>query len=158
MNIFILDNDIELCAQYHCDKHVVKMITEYAQQMSTVMYINDMNHPYEPNHLHHPCVKWVGESLSNFKYLIELGKALYTEYKHRYGDKIHKAGEVILNDIELPNIPDIGLTPFALAMPEQYMCRDAVKSYRQYYIHDKLHILSYKNRQEPQWLKGMLCK
>lgn len=36
MNIFYLDQDPKLCAQYHCDKHVVKMITEYAQIMCTV--------------------------------------------------------------------------------------------------------------------------
>ena len=35
MNIFYLDRDAKLAAQYHCDKHVVKMIIEYAQLMST---------------------------------------------------------------------------------------------------------------------------
>ena len=36
MNIFVLDDDIEKCARYHCDKHVVKMILESAQMLSTV--------------------------------------------------------------------------------------------------------------------------
>jgi len=31
MNIFILDNNPKLAAQYHCDKHCVKMILESAQ-------------------------------------------------------------------------------------------------------------------------------
>ena len=35
MNIFYLDNDVAKCAEMHCDKHVVKMISEYAQLMST---------------------------------------------------------------------------------------------------------------------------
>jgi len=35
MNIFYLDPQPRLCAQYHCDKHVVKMILEYAQLLST---------------------------------------------------------------------------------------------------------------------------
>ena len=35
MNIFYLDDDPKLCAQAHCDRHVVKMILEYAQIMST---------------------------------------------------------------------------------------------------------------------------
>lgn len=35
MNIFILSRDIGECVQMHCDKHVVKMITEYAQLLST---------------------------------------------------------------------------------------------------------------------------
>ena len=35
MNIFFLDEDPRICAQAHCDKHVIKMILEYAQMMST---------------------------------------------------------------------------------------------------------------------------
>jgi hypothetical protein len=36
MNIFILDNDPVIAAQEQCDKHVVKMIVESAQMLSTV--------------------------------------------------------------------------------------------------------------------------
>ena len=36
MNIFILDNDPVIAAQMQCDKHVVKMIVESAQMLSTV--------------------------------------------------------------------------------------------------------------------------
>ena len=35
MNIFYLDRDPKLAAQMHCDKHVVKMILESAQMLST---------------------------------------------------------------------------------------------------------------------------
>ena len=35
MNIFYLHNDPQIAAQMHCDKHVVKMILEYAQLLST---------------------------------------------------------------------------------------------------------------------------
>ena len=35
MNIFILDNDPVIAAQMQCDKHVVKMIVESAQMLST---------------------------------------------------------------------------------------------------------------------------
>ena len=35
MNIFILDNDPVLAAQQQCDKHVVKMIVESGQMLST---------------------------------------------------------------------------------------------------------------------------
>ena len=35
MNIFYLDHDPKICATYHNDKHVVKMIIEYAQLLST---------------------------------------------------------------------------------------------------------------------------
>ena len=35
MNIFVLDRDPYIAAQMHCDKHVIKMICEYAQLLST---------------------------------------------------------------------------------------------------------------------------
>ena len=35
MNIFYLHEKPEVCAKMHCDKHVVKMIIEYAQMLST---------------------------------------------------------------------------------------------------------------------------
>ena len=41
MNIFYLDHNPLLSAQYHCDKHVCKMIVEYAQMLSTAHRIVD---------------------------------------------------------------------------------------------------------------------
>ena len=41
MNIFYLDRDPKIAAQYHLDKHVVKMIVEYAQLMSTAHRLLD---------------------------------------------------------------------------------------------------------------------
>jgi hypothetical protein len=34
VNIFVLDADPQKAAQYHCDKHVVKMVLETAQLLS----------------------------------------------------------------------------------------------------------------------------
>lgn len=56
MNIFYLDDDIETCARYHCDKHVIKMILESAQILCTVLWINQIPAPYRSTHKHHPCV------------------------------------------------------------------------------------------------------
>ena len=57
MNIFVLDENIEICAQYHCDKHVVKMITKYNQLMSTACHILNINIEiiYKKTHVNHPC-------------------------------------------------------------------------------------------------------
>jgi len=35
MNIFYLSPDPKLCAEMHLDKHVTKMVIEYAQLLST---------------------------------------------------------------------------------------------------------------------------
>ena len=44
MNIFFIDRDPVLAARYHCDKHVPKMIVEYAQLMSTAHRLLDGDH------------------------------------------------------------------------------------------------------------------
>ena len=41
MNIFYLDREPKTCAEMHCDKHVVKMIIEYAQLLSTAHRLLD---------------------------------------------------------------------------------------------------------------------
>ena len=43
MNIFVLDNDPVIAAQTQCDKHVVKMIVESAQMLSTAHRLLDGN-------------------------------------------------------------------------------------------------------------------
>jgi hypothetical protein len=156
MNIFILDYDIETAAKYHCDKHVVKMITESAQILCTVLHQNKIDAHYKMTHIHHPCTIWAGESLSNYLWLKELLINLYDEYKHRYGShKRHKAAEI---GLQLPNpwIHDYGLTEFAQAMPDKYKHKDAVTAYRNYYLGEKQHILQYKNREMPEWVMKAL--
>jgi hypothetical protein len=89
--------------------------------------------------------------MSNYLYLCELGLELSKEYTHRY-NKHHKSTDVIqwcLNN--LPNIPDIGFTPPALAMPDQYKVDDFVQSYRNYYIGEKKGFATWKNREAPNW-------
>ena len=153
MNIFYLDKDIKKCAEYHSDKHVVKMITETAQLLNSVYYFTGENNKakYKLTHKNNPCAVWVRESLSNWKWLKEFGVALYDEYKYRYNNKTHKAGEVILGLTE-PSLMDMGLTEFALAMPKQYRCADPVTAYRSYYIGEKKGIARYTNRDFPEWL------
>ena len=41
MNIFELDRDPAICAEMHCDKHIVKMPIEYAQLLSTAHRVLD---------------------------------------------------------------------------------------------------------------------
>ena len=151
MNIFVLDNDIEVCAQYHVDKHVVKMILESAQLLSSAVRLSGIDAGYRLTHQNHPCSIWVRESLSNWIWLRDLSAALNDEYRFRYCKDInHKSYDVVRN-LPQPNIDDIGLTPSRLAMPEEYQTDDAVESYRTYYKHDKRDIAAWKNRTIPYW-------
>lgn len=156
MNIFILDKDVKKCAQYHCDKHVVKMILETAQLLCGVHHMTAQvtdQVPYKLSHKNHPCAIWARESYTNYLYLCELGLALCDEYTHRYG-KRHKSMEVILWCIgNRPNIADKGLTEFAKAMPEEYKVKSAVESYRNYYRGAKSGFASWKNRDIPKWFQ-----
>ena len=43
MNIFVLDNDAASSARMMCDKHVVKMIVESCQLLSTAHHVLDGN-------------------------------------------------------------------------------------------------------------------
>lgn len=73
MNIFVLDYTPQKAAEYHCDKHVVKMILESAQILCAVHHKNgDSNVPYKLTHKNHPCTIWAGESRSNYLWLTQL--------------------------------------------------------------------------------------
>ena len=160
MNIFVLDQDPEKAAQYHCDKHVVKMILETAQIMSTVV-ISKLPKAadvlYKPTHRNHPCTLWAGESLDNFLWLSALGLNLCEEFEYRY-DKVHKSKAVIQNALTLGAMGILNwdkdeLTPFAQAMPLEYQNGNPVKAYRDYYRYEKTKLLTYTRRRKPQWLE-----
>lgn len=153
MNIFVLDNEIELCAQYHCDQHVVKMILESVQMLCTALNKKGYLTPYKSTHVKHPCVLWVEQSYSNFMWLTELTRELNKEYRYRFNkDKDHKSMSV-LSVIEGIQFEDVGLTEFAQAMPEQYKIKgDAVNAYRRFYREEKLRFAKWTKRPIPVWL------
>jgi hypothetical protein len=157
MNIFFLDLDTKKCAEYHCDKHVVKMILETAQLLCGVHHTTDQvtdQIPYKLSHKNHPCAIWSRESLSNYLYLCDLGLELCKEYTYRYG-KRHKSQEVIEWCItNKPNIVDKEFTEPARAMPDEYKVKSVVESYRNYYIGAKKTFAVWKNRDIPEWFSN----
>jgi len=154
MNIFVLDTDVRKCAEYHNDKHVVKMILETAQLLCGVHHMTDsnsLNIPYKLSHKNHPCSIWVRENTSNYFWLCELGLELCKEYTFRYMRR-HKSQDVIEWCVEnCPNIPDGDFTDPPKAMPEQYKTQSVVESYRNYYIGEKKSFSNWKNRDIPKW-------
>jgi hypothetical protein len=147
MNIFVLDLDPVNAARYQCDRHVVKMVLESAQLLCSA----HESAPYKRTHYNHPSAVWTRSSLSNYKWLLSHAYGLAAEYTKRY-DKEHKCVEVLNwcrdND---PGIPDLGLTPFAQAMPDQYKNSDPVVAYRIYYIKEKYKIAKWKHNNAPAW-------
>ena len=163
MNIFALDNNPRIAAEYHCDKHVVKMILESAQLLSTAHRVldgdelADFNRMYKATHKNHPSAIWVRASAANYEWTWELLVWLCKEYTYRYG-KVHKVERVklmILLGKPPRNISwDTGsaVSDFALAMPDDCKFSDSVESYRAYYNKHKHTIAKWnKTREAPYW-------
>jgi len=153
MNIFVLDQDHTKNAQYHVDKHVVKMLVEQTQLLCSTYFFTgqEESSPYRLTHKNHPCSVWVRESLSNWLWLRDFTLALAQEYTHRYG-KLHKSGEVA-KTLTAPKLIDIGLTPFAQAMPDEYRSNNPVSAYRAYYNGEKSNLFKWTKREVPGWVK-----
>lgn len=154
MNIFILDLDIEKNAQYHCDKHVVKMIVEYCQLLSTTCHYHNLNIDglYRKTHVNHPCAIWVRQSVYNFKYLLELTKQLIIEYKYRYNKNFKSERLIPLFEQAINLIPEGNkkMTDFAIVVGD-IKNSDPIMAYRELYKTTKRDICTWKNREPPYW-------
>ena len=164
MNIFVLDQNPMKAAIAHCDKHVNKLAVETYQMMGSAlrrhgatdeqMPLTRTGQPLVGGYKHHPVTKWVGETRSNFDWAAKYGIELAYEFEHRYG-KQHFCFLPLIKMSELSHlIPEGQITPFVLAMPEQFRQECPVLSYRDYYFNDKRHafqMLWEKGRSEPDW-------
>lgn len=155
MNIFILDQNTVLNAQMHADKHVVKMIVEYCQLLSTSCHVHNVavEGMYRKTHVNHPSAVWARETRSNFEYLLTLTIDLLNEYTHRYG-KVHASSRLIPLFIDaISKIPAGPLTPFAIVVDKENTLgsTDAVAEYRHLYKTSKRAMCTWKNRNQPEW-------
>ncbi len=157
MNIFVLDLDIDRCARYHCDQHVVKMILESTQIACTALNEKGFSTPYRSTHVKHPCVLWAGRSFANLQWLVQLARALNREYRYRYQLGRDHRSLAVLDGIEGMEFASTGLTEFPQAMPERYQVPgDPVQAYRQFYVGEKLRFARWTRRRRPAWVGVML--
>lgn len=155
MNIFMLDRSPEMAASYHCDKHVVKMILEYAQLLSTAhreLDNIDDDKLYRKTHVNHPSGVWARESSSNYLWLYDLFMECCKEYTSRY-NKVHLTQKKLEDRLSyLPNnIPQGDMTPMRLAMPDECKQDDPVAAYRGYYKTHKSDIAVWNHSTTPYW-------
>jgi len=176
MNIFYLDKSPQKAAELHCNKHVVKMVLEYAQLLSTAHRVLDgteftdassgrrikrwkvsnADHDeilYKATHMNHPSAVWVRENESHYQYTYELFRHLCDEYTHRYG-KIH------LTDTKLRDI--LKSTPVNIqtkrvkqppqAMPDDVKAMDSVTAYQKYYKKYKHAMAEWTKREIPAFM------
>ena len=160
MNIFYLDKNPSIAAEMACDKHVVKMILESAQLLSTAHRVIDGDERadkmglYKTAHKNHPSTIWTRTSTENYMWLNRYFGALCREYTYRYGK--HHASERLLGP--LAHVPK-GLTYSGFTDPPQCMpdyCKgeDTVLAYQNYYILEKSRFAKWKKRPVPEWFNG----
>lgn len=153
MQIYYLDSNPKLSAQYHTNSHVVKMLTEGLQILSTVCHIHNQSElaVYKKTHEFHPSVQWTAETIDNYLWLYDMTYWLYEEYKLRF-NKTHLAGEKF-KQLGIPYIEKEGLTPIRYGFKdEKYWLEDRVEGYRLYLKEVKGHLIKYSVRDMPEWL------
>ena len=179
MNIFILDRDPYKAARQMCDKHVVKMVTETAQLLSTChrlldgdmyvartkigrrikrwrLYDDREQLLYKASHINHPCNIWLRETKGNYEWTFNHFVGLCDEYKHRYG-RDHKADtdfRFFLHRFP-DNLKDGLRTEFAQAMPDECKQKDVELAYKRYYNMYKSDIAKWKSGLVPEWFEGV---
>lgn len=178
MNIFVLDLDPKKCAAYHCDSHIVKMITEHNQILGSIAYTargiarkkditpefitkhfqgfprkeDGKPKPYGIGYVNHPCTKWAAASMQNYLWLCNLTLEMCDEYTRRY--KRTHAGEAICRWYysNMPaTLPMLQMTHFAQAMPDDCKNPDVVKAYRDYYNKHKVKFAKWAHSPMPEW-------
>jgi hypothetical protein len=175
VNIFYLNKDPKICAQEHCDKHVVKMIIEYAQLLSTAHRVcdGDMYYGktangrnikrwrlpdgreqvlYKASHINHPSAIWARKTNNNYNWLYCLFVELCEEYTYRYG-KVHETDRKLRNALSVPprNIEVGYLTQMPQAMPEHCKMPNPIDAYKNYYIKEKVDFAKWTKRNDPRW-------
>lgn len=163
MNIFFLSMSIRRCAKYHFDKHVVKMILEYCQLLSTAWFMlepeispdfYEQGLLYRKTHYNHPSAVWVRQHINNYMYVVNLALELCKEWRYRYGhgdNRLHASEERLIflsknppYSIEKYDIPKTRSNPKSLTVPlpkampiecktKKETVHGAVRAYRRYY-------------------------
>lgn len=161
MNIFYLDRNPITAAKAMTNKHVVKMVLESAQLLSTAhrvldgiptiqlsksgarltRYAHSNDVLYKSTHINHPSAVWVRTSIANYMWLYKHFCALCDEYTARYG-KVHATDARLRAVLATPPVALTSDIPTLIpcAMPDEYVyAADPVLSYRIYYMREKLH-------------------
>lgn len=178
MNIFYLHNDPKTCAEWHVDKHVSKMLVEYAQLMSTAHRVLDgdeyigksqtgrrvkrwrlsgnyENIVYKACHVNHPSAVWVRQSKSHYIWLYNLWCELHKEFVYRYGHS-HRSFDLLEEILATPpsKIEDKPFVEPPQAMKQFPQCMvegDSISAYRNFYRVAKKTFAVWSKRNVPDW-------
>jgi hypothetical protein len=168
MNLFVLDRNPEVAAEYNCDVHCNKVLLEIAQMLANCFTEEKLK--YAPktktgtarkhSYYNHPVSKWIRNTKENLRWALSHGFALEKERLYR-GYNPHFSIDFInwvQQNIEDSVVPDGPLEEFAVAIADNKNCRqilgfnslDSVEKYRLYYKYDK-PFAKWSVRQTPTW-------
>ena len=172
MNIFCLDANPTVAAQYLCDKHINKMIVESAQMLANAFTLdrlqqadcprNQKGQPRSHGYSKHPCTVWTYQTQSNADWLCDHAIAMHDERSYRWPDRAEHFSLAFIkwckDNLQDSIAPQGSLTDFAIAISDDMSCRQvdgfdslsAVEKYRLYYKHDKPFVM-WTKRQVPAW-------
>lgn len=181
MNIFYLHEDPKIASTMHIDKHVVKMVIETAQLLSTAHRVLDgeefygktaagrkikrWKHPdedlenrlYKACHVNHPSAVWIRENGFNYRWawllMAELGKEFYLRYGkiHMTTDKLEKLLQEPPKNISWNHK---GTEPPQCMPDDVKVPGDSVQAYRKYYVKYKHPFATWKT-EKPEWYEEM---
>lgn len=149
-NLFFLDEDPTLAAQYLCDTHAV--ITP----LKAAILVNrawDLTSSYLEGCLISPGqLKWMVESPANMAWVIHHGLASADEYSKRYPGRCH-ASRLVLLQFKIRRIlpPPSEHTPFPQNFPPKFKNADPVQGYRSYYRTESHWVASWARGTKPTW-------
>jgi hypothetical protein len=176
MNIFVTNEDPVLAAQDLCDKHVrSKMQIEGAIMLAHAFPQEILDHPSTPKtksgksrksgkgYSKHQCSIWARESKDNFMWLVNHTLEQFNERLYRWPNSAeHFTKDFIVwcgNNLHNTTIEKVSLTPFAVAINEDSVCRKVVpnfnnitvvEQYRSYIMYDK-DFATWTKRSAPSW-------
>jgi len=147
MNLFILDLNPRVAAEYYQDLHINKIIIEGTQLLAAAYPLERLAQDDCPRtqkgtvrkhgHYNHPMTKWVRTNMSNFVWTLNHLDGLYQERLYRF-EKEHFSKDFI--EWVWNNPPELlhgSLTEhpqcFAISFPECIVPGNPVQGYHNYY-------------------------
>lgn len=170
MNIFALDQDPIIAAQYNCDVHCNKILLECCQMLANCFSLEKLEFAPKTKdgktrkhcHYNHPVSKFVRSSKENANWVIQHAEELEKQrliigYRPHFSMGFLKWAKENQEEMDIPNGE---LTDFAVAINDKQQCRkvsdfdslSAVGKYRLYYKVDK-KFAKWTNRPVPYWFK-----
>lgn len=142
MNIFVLHKNPIEAAHLVPISVASKMALEAAQMLAVGCSRHNLAMPHKKdgdeysrkNHQHHPCTKWVCQSLSNMSWTVHYGLELCRLHKEHFNKLPVHTNALTEVAEQLRELDAIWTkhTPFYLEMPDEFKTTDVVESYRAY--------------------------